>query len=117
MLRMPWQHITFLDQQITTLNTEIAARLENFDDSRESLRDVDPQGQQVLREALVESGHAAAKTSTYFDAVYHRLAGRRGKKRAAVATGRHILTSAYAILKTPDRVYQDPGANYFVQRD
>ncbi len=34
-----------------------------------------------------------------------------------MATGRHILIVAYALLKTPDTVYQDLGINYFDQRD
>ena len=74
-------------------------------------------GSKALRAALVEAGQAAGKTKTYLGAVYHHLAGRRGKKRAAMATGRHILIAAYAILKTPDTVYHDLGINYFDQRD
>lgn len=74
-------------------------------------------GSKALRAALTQSGHAAGKTKTYLGAVYHRLAGRRGKQRAAVATGRHILIAAYAILRVPDVVYQDLGANYFDQRN
>ncbi len=74
-------------------------------------------GSKALRAALTQSGHAAGKTKTYLGAVYHRLAGRRGKQRAAIATGRHILIAAYAILRAPDVVYQDLGANYFDQRD
>ncbi len=65
----------------------------------------------------MEAGQAAGKTKTYLGAVYHRLAGRRGKKRAAMAIGRHILIAAYAIVKTPNTVYQDLGINYFDQRD
>ena len=34
-----------------------------------------------------------------------------------MATGRHILIAAYAIVKGPDVVYQDLGSNYFDQRD
>ena len=49
--------------------------------------------------------------------MYHRLAGRRGKQRTAVATGRHILIAVYAILRTPGAVYEDLGANYFDPRD
>ncbi len=71
----------------------------------------------ALRAALTQSGHAARRTRTYLGAVYHRLAGHRGKKRAAVATGRHILLAGYAILKTPGTVYQDLGANYVDERD
>ncbi len=67
-------------------------------------------GSQALRGAVVEAGPAAGRTRTYRGAVYHRLAGRRGKQRAAVATGRHILVAAYHILKTPETVYEDLGA-------
>jgi transposase len=74
-------------------------------------------GSKALRGAVVEAGQAAGRTRTYLGAVYHRLAGRRGKQRAAVATGRHILVAAYHILKTPGTVYEDLGANYFDARD
>ncbi len=74
-------------------------------------------GSKALRTALTQNGHTAGKTKTYLGAVYHRLAGRRGKKRAAVATGRHILIAGYAILHTPGAVYEDLGATYFNQRD
>jgi transposase len=74
-------------------------------------------GSKAWRAALVESGQAAGKTRTDLGAVYRRLAGRRGKKRAAVAVGRHSLTAIYAILKTPGTVYHDLGADDFDQRD
>ncbi len=74
-------------------------------------------GSKTLRTVLVEAGYGAGRTRTYLGAVYHRLAGRRGKQRAAVATGRHILIAAYHILRSPDVVYQDLGANYFDARD
>ena len=73
--------------------------------------------QQWSVQDLREAGQAAGRTRTYLGAVYHRLAGRRGKQRAAVATGRHILVAAYHILRAPDTVYQDLGADYFDQRD
>jgi transposase len=75
------------------------------------------QGSKALRAALTQSDHAAGKTKTYRGAVYHRLAGRRGTKRAAMATGRHILIAVYAILRTPGTIYDDLGANYCDQRD
>jgi len=47
---------------------------------------------------------------------YHRLAGRRGKKRAVVAIGHKILVIAYHILK--DKVgYKELGANYLDMRN
>ncbi len=73
-------------------------------------------GSKTLRTVLVEAGYGAGRTRTYLGAVYHRLAGRRGKPRAAVATGRHILVAAYHILRDADIVYQDLGANYFDER-
>jgi len=41
---------------------------------------------------------------TYLGAVFRHLA-RRGKKRAVMATDRHILIAAYATLKGPERLY------------
>lgn len=45
-------------------------------------------GNRHLRAALVEAAHAVArKRDGYLSAQYHRIASRRGKKRAAVAVG------------------------------
>ena len=73
-------------------------------------------GNRYLRCALVEAAHAVARRKgTYLHGQYHRLAARRGKKRAAVAVGHSMLVSAYHILR--DGVgYQDLGANYFDER-
>ena len=58
----------------------------------------------ILTEAGTSAGHTNGKALNGF---YHRLAGRRGKKRAALATGHKILCSAYYILR--DHVaYQEP---------
>ncbi len=84
---------------------------------RERPADADPQGEQGAPLGVDAKGHAAGKIRTYLGAVYHRLAGRRGKKRAAVAVGRHILIAAYAILKAPGTVYADLSANDFDERD
>jgi transposase len=74
-------------------------------------------GDAWLREALVDAAHAAARTrGTYLNAQYHRLAGRRGKKRAAVAAAHSILVAIYHMLKD-QQAYQDLGFNYFDQRD
>ena len=41
-----------------------------------------------LRTLLVEAAHAASHTkNTYFSTQYHRLAARRGKKKAMIAVG------------------------------
>lgn len=73
-------------------------------------------GNQALQEALSEAAWAASRTKdTYLAALYHRLAGRRGKKRAIVAVGHSILVSAYYMLSRHEP-YQDLGGNYFDER-
>jgi transposase len=74
-------------------------------------------GSPWLREALVEAAQTAARTrNTYLASQYHRIAARRGAKRAVVAVGHTILVIAYHLLKhqTP---YTDLGANYFDEQD
>jgi transposase len=73
-------------------------------------------GSPALRGALVEAARAAARTHTYLAAQFHRLAGRRGSKRAAVAVAHAILVIAYHILRNGG-VYQDLGQTYFDERD
>jgi len=74
-------------------------------------------GSPALRSALIQAAHAAARTKdTYLSAQYHRLAARRGKKRAAVAVGHTILTIIYHILRT-GRSYEELGGNFFDERD
>ncbi len=74
-------------------------------------------GNPWLRSALIEAAQAAARTrGTYLAAQYHRLAARRGKKKAVVALGHTILTIAYHVL-TEETTYHDLGPLYFDQRD
>ena len=74
-------------------------------------------GSPWLRSALVEAAHAAARTKeTYLSAQYHRLAARRGKKKAAVAVGHTILVIVYHLLKQ-GTTYADLGPIYFDQHD
>jgi transposase len=69
-----------------------------------------------LRSALVEAAWSASHTKeTYFSAQYHRLAPRRGKKKAIVALGHTILVDIYHIIRDKTN-YRDLGANYFDQR-
>ncbi len=70
-----------------------------------------------LRRALVEAAHGAARTKDkYFSNLYHRLAGRRGKKRAIVAVGHSLLVTGYYLI-TRQRDYEDLGPNYFDERN
>jgi len=55
---------------------------------------------------------AASRTkNTFFSARYHRLAARRGKKKALIAIGHSILKAVYHILN--DNVeYKELGSDY-----
>jgi hypothetical protein len=69
-------------------------------------------GHPWLRSALIEAAYAAARRKgTYLAAQYHRLAARRGAKRAAVAAGHSILVSVYYLLRN-DVTYHDPDLEY-----
>jgi len=70
-------------------------------------------GNKYLRSTYVEAAHGAArKKASYTKAQYHRLAGRRGKKRALVAVAHGLMEASYIVLsrKVP---YRDLGGNYF----
>jgi len=64
--------------------------------------------------AMSIARHAA--TSGYLGAKYRRVASRRGPMKAVVAVERAILNAAWNMITT-DTAYQDPGADYFVQRN
>jgi transposase len=69
-------------------------------------------GNPHIRTALVEAAHAAAHTKdTYYSAMYHRLAARRGAKRAIVAVAHAILVALYHMLKN-GTCYEDLGPDY-----
>jgi transposase len=71
------------------------------------------QGNVHLCTALVQAAFAASKTKdTYLRARFWRIAGRAGRKRAAVAIAHSILKAAYAMLKAGID-YKDLGSNYF----
>jgi len=70
-------------------------------------------GNRALRTGLVQMAHAAAHTKdTYLSALYHRLAARRGKKRAIVAVAHSIVRSAFHMLSRSEP-YHELGGNYF----
>jgi transposase len=74
-------------------------------------------GNPYVRAVLVEAAHAAGHTKdNYLSAQYHRLAGRRGTKKAAVAVGHSILVIVYHLL-TRGTTYDELGGNYFDERD
>jgi transposase len=75
-------------------------------------------GNRWLGGALGTAAMAAARTkdTTYLGALYRRLAGRRGKKRALVALEHSMLVSVWHML-THDADYADLGGSYFLQLD
>jgi transposase len=70
-------------------------------------------GSQALRTSLVQAAHAAVKMKgTYLAAQYHRLAGRRGKKKEIVAEVHSLLVIAYYMLLRKEP-YREAGADFF----
>jgi transposase len=73
-------------------------------------------GNKCLKAMLIEFAWVASRTrGTYLRSKYHRLVGRRGKKRALVALGHKILIMCYHILKYR-RPYKELGVDYLDQR-
>ncbi len=65
-----------------------------------------------MKAGITEAAWAATRTkNTFFSERYHRIAARRGKKRALIAVGHSQLISVYLILSTGAR-YPELGAQY-----
>ena len=72
-----------------------------------------PAANRYIDAVLTEMAHAAVRTkNSYFKAQYHRLAGRRGKKRAIGAVKHSLLVTVYFMLRD-HRPYKDLGVDYF----
>jgi transposase len=75
------------------------------------------QGNRWLRTGIVQAAWAAIKVKkSYLSSFYHRLAGRRGAKRAIVAVAHRMLTAVYHML-TKREAYHDLGATYLDEHD
>jgi len=73
-------------------------------------------GNRQLQTILVQASWAAVRTKgTFLKARYHRLAARRGKKRAIVAIAHSILVSIWHML-SHGVAYHELGADYYDQR-
>jgi hypothetical protein len=71
-----------------------------------------PHGNKQVRAVITEVAWAATRAkNTFYSARYHRLAARRGTKRALIAVGHSILKSVYHIL-SGKVVYRELGADY-----
>jgi len=70
-------------------------------------------GNKALNVALNQAAHAASRMkNTYLSAQYHRLAGRRGKKKAIVAVMHSILVIAFHVIQRKEP-YRELGGDYF----
>jgi transposase len=71
------------------------------------------QGNRPVRTGLTQLAHAAVRTrETYLSTLYHRLAARRGKKRAIMTVAHSIVVSVFHMLSR-NEPYRELGANYF----
>jgi transposase len=70
-------------------------------------------GSPAVRRGLCQAAWAVAKTrNNYLSALFHRIAGRRGSKRAVIAVAHAILITACHILKRQEQ-YRELGGDYF----
>jgi transposase len=75
------------------------------------------QGNRVVKSLLVQAAWAATRTKdSYLAALYHRLAGRRGKKKAIVAVAHALLVIIYHVI-VRNEPYRELGGDYFDQQD
>jgi transposase len=73
-------------------------------------------GNSFLKAALTEAAWAASKTKdSSYNAIYHTLIRRKGKKRTLVALAHHMLIDIYRVLNTGEP-YQDVGAEAVYER-
>ena len=73
-------------------------------------------GNKSLATIMVLGAWSAVRTKdTFLKSRYHRLAARRGKKRAIVAVAHSMLVSAWHML-TYQQPYQELGGDYFDER-
>jgi hypothetical protein len=56
------------------------------------------------------------RSETFLGTRYRRLARRRGKQKAIVATGNSVLTVVYHLLSDPDARFYDLGPGYYESR-
>ncbi len=69
-----------------------------------------------LRSALVAAAQAAVRTKhSYLAAQYHRIAARRGAKKAIIAVAHTLLTIVYHVIARREP-YRELGADYFDRR-
>jgi transposase len=73
-------------------------------------------GDPWLKGPLGEVAATAARSETFLGERYRRIARRRGKRKALVATARAILVIIYHLLADPSARYHDLGPDYYEDR-
>mgnify|MGYP002517322326 CR=1 FL=1 len=73
-------------------------------------------GNKQVKSIMTEAAWAATRTKgTFYNARYHKVAARRGKKRALIAVGHSILRSVWHVLHN-NVPYNELGAEYLTER-
>jgi transposase len=70
-------------------------------------------GNPYLARVLGQAAVNAGRTDTFLGERYHRLARRRGKKKAIVAVGRSLLTVIWYLLSDPEATFIDLGSDHY----
>jgi len=74
-------------------------------------------GDRYLRRILVQSAWGAARTrNCFYASLFHRIAHRRGMKKAAVAVAHRLLKIAFAIMRDGTE-YRERGGDHFDRRN
>jgi transposase len=73
-------------------------------------------GNRYMRAILAEVVWSITRTNTYLAAQYHRLARRKGKRRAVMAVAHSVLVIIYHVLRDK-QPYRDLGEDYFDRLD
>jgi transposase len=85
----------------------------SFESAGKRLSGKTRKGNAALRRCLCQAGWAVSRTkANYLSALFHRLAARRGNKRATIAVAHAVLVIIYTMLKR-NEPYKELGADYF----
>jgi transposase len=85
----------------------------NCESAGKRLNGTTRKGSPAVRRCLCQAAWAVAKTrNNYLSALFHRIASRRGSKRAVIPVAHAILIAAYYILKRQQQ-YRELGGDYF----
>lgn len=72
-------------------------------------------GNKQVKAVITEAAWAASRTkNTFFGERYHRIAARRGKKRALIAIGHSLLVAVHFVLNGV--TYKELGPQYVPQK-